>query len=98
MQAIYSWRGGSGVCFEIFSDLYPHAETHPLEINFRSTRAIVAAASSLINKVLASTLARGRERQYLHCAVACCPCCLRPAACGRCRVDCKFAAELESSA
>jgi DNA helicase-2/ATP-dependent DNA helicase PcrA len=49
-QSIYSFRGANIDNILSFRDTYPECETFLLERNYRSTRNIVAAANSLIQK------------------------------------------------
>jgi DNA helicase II / ATP-dependent DNA helicase PcrA len=59
-QAIYGFRGGDVRFFLRFGQDYPQAATRQLRISYRSSRAIVAAASAA---VAPATLVPGRELQ-----------------------------------
>jgi len=49
-QAIYRFRGASFASFVDFKNAYPHAKVIKLTQNYRSTKAILTAAGSLIAK------------------------------------------------
>lgn len=47
-QTIYQWRGSDVQNIITFADRYPNIETIPLNINFRSSQAVVESARQLI--------------------------------------------------
>ena len=47
-QTIYQWRGSDVQNIISFADRYPNVETVPLNINFRSSRAVVEASRQFI--------------------------------------------------
>ncbi|MGW0314711.1 ATP-dependent helicase [Streptomyces flavidovirens] len=54
-QAIYGWRGADITNIQEFDQRYPNAAVHPLLTNFRSTSAIVEAASTFAGQELGAT-------------------------------------------
>lgn len=54
-QAIYGWRGADVTNILEFDDRYPKAAVHRLLTNFRSTSAIVQAASDFADQELGAT-------------------------------------------
>ncbi|MBI2100606.1 MAG: UvrD-helicase domain-containing protein [Candidatus Vogelbacteria bacterium] len=73
-QAIYSWRGADCRHLRRFADDYPGATIITLEENYRSTKAILAAANQIISKNLnrlAKTLFTNRpDGEKIDLAVA----------------------------
>ncbi|MGY1997296.1 ATP-dependent DNA helicase [Streptomyces rochei] len=54
-QGIYGWRGADITNIQEFDQRYPNASVHPLLTNFRSTSAIVGAASTFAAQELGAT-------------------------------------------
>ena len=74
-QTIYSWRGADVKFFNNFPEDFPGAQTIILDVNYRSTPEILAAADSLISKntdrldkTLKATLPHGEKPEYFHAA------------------------------
>ncbi|PKU22729.1 UvrD-helicase domain-containing protein [Telmatospirillum siberiense] len=57
-QAIYGFRGADATCFERFAQDFPSAKTIRLGRNYRSSGAIVAAASAIVGRAAEETAVR----------------------------------------